>query len=199
MTPGTSRPEGFEAVDVCSAGDVGDAGVRGAPRRNVELKAIDPDPGRSLAICRELGAEDSGVLWQRDTYFTVPNGRLKLREQTPGDPHLIQYDRADRPEQRLSAYRLVPVTDAAGLREALATAVGIRGVVEKRRHLFLWQGVRIHLDEVSGLGAFIEFEAVAPPESDLTREHALVNELREVFGVGDERLRAQGYAALLGL
>ena len=27
-----------------------------APRRNVELKAVDPDPARSLAACRELGA-----------------------------------------------------------------------------------------------------------------------------------------------
>ena len=55
-----------------------------APRRNVELKATDPDPARSLAIVRELGAEDRGVLHQRDTYFRVPEGRLKLREETPG-------------------------------------------------------------------------------------------------------------------
>jgi adenylate cyclase class IV len=93
----------------------------------------------------------------------------------------------------------VPVTDAGDLREALAAALGTRGVVEKRRRLFLWQGVRMHLDEVTDLGHFIEFEAVAASESDLTREHALVSELREVFGLGDERLQAQGYAALLGL
>jgi len=35
-----------------------------------------------------------------------------------------------------------------------------------------------HMD---GLGTFIELEAVAPPESDLTREHALVLELREAL------------------
>src|SRR3712207_5002758 len=51
-----------------------------APRRNVELKATDPDPQRSLAVCLELGAEDRGVIVQRDTYFRVPTGRLKLRE-----------------------------------------------------------------------------------------------------------------------
>lgn len=38
-------------------------------RRNVELKASDPDPERSLAVCRSLGAEDHGELVQRDTYF----------------------------------------------------------------------------------------------------------------------------------
>ena len=54
-----------------------------APRRNVELKALDPDPARSLAVCRELGAEDRGVLRQRDTYFRARSGRLKLREEEP--------------------------------------------------------------------------------------------------------------------
>ena len=55
-----------------------------APRRNVELKATDPDPARSLRIALDLGAEDRGVIAQRDTYFRVPEGRLKLREETPG-------------------------------------------------------------------------------------------------------------------
>jgi len=65
------------------------------PNRNVELKAADPDPARSLAACRELGAEDKGVLRQRDTYFRTRAGRLKLREEEPGGAVLIQYDRPD--------------------------------------------------------------------------------------------------------
>jgi adenylate cyclase class 2 len=73
-------------------------------------------------------------------------------------------------------------------------AIGIRGVVVKRRRLLLWENVRIHLDEVQQLGAFIELEAVAPPDSDLTHEHRLVAELREALGITDERLVALGYA-----
>ena len=34
-------------------------------------------------------------------------------------------------------------------------------VVDKRRRLLLWEGVRIHLDRVEGLGAFVELEGVA--------------------------------------
>ena len=73
-----------------------------SPRRNVELKATDPDPERSLATVRDLGAEERGTLVQRDTYFRVADGRLKLREETPGGAALIQYARADRPEARES-------------------------------------------------------------------------------------------------
>lgn len=166
-------------------------------RRNVELKAADPDPRRSLRICRDLGAADHGVIAQCDTYFKIGRGGLKLREESPGRPHLIQWERADQAEQRQSSYRIVEVEDGNAMRAALEAALGIRGVVEKRRHLFLWRQVRIHLDEVEGLGCFIELEAVAPPESDLSEEHRLVKELRDAFAITDDRVCATGYAGQL--
>jgi adenylate cyclase class 2 len=168
-----------------------------APRRNIELKAIDPDPSASLEVCRTLGAEDHGRIEQRDTYFEVVHGGLKLREEQPGRPHLIQFERASEPQQRESRYRIIEVGDGATLCAALAAAIGIRGVVAKRRHLLLWQSVRIHLDEVEQLGTFIELEAVAPPASDLAHEHQLVAELRDALGITDDRLVALGYAAQL--
>lgn len=86
-------------------------------------------------------------------------------------------------------------SEGASLCAALATAIGIRGVVVKRRHLLLWQTVRIHLDEVERLGRFIELEAVAPADSDLDHEHRLIVKLRDALGITDERLIALGYAA----
>lgn len=170
-----------------------------APRRNVELKARDRDPERSLARCRALTeAVDHGLLWQRDTYFAVPAGRLKLREQRPGGATLIQYQRPDDDDAKLSRYRLVGVDHADVCRAALDAALGTRVVVEKERRLFLWRTVRIHLDRVRDLGAFIEFEAVAPAESDLAEEHRWVAELRDALGIAREDLVAEGYADLIG-
>lgn len=91
------------------------------------------------------------------------------------------------------------MTDAAATREALGAALGVHGEVEKTRRLVVWRAVRIHLDEVAGLGSFVELEAVAPPDSDLTHEHALVRELRAVLRITDDRLVPRGYADLLGL
>jgi homotetrameric cytidine deaminase len=170
-----------------------------AARRNVELKALDPDPERSLAVCRELGAEDRGVLVQRDTYFRARAGRLKLREEEPGGATLVQYERPDAAHARVSAYRLVPVPDPDELRAALDAALGTLVVVDKQRRLFLWRGVRIHLDTVAGLGGFVELEGVAPPESDLSAEREHVETLREALGIGPERMVTGSYAeALLG-
>jgi homotetrameric cytidine deaminase len=165
-----------------------------AARRNVELKARDPDPAATLARALAAGAEDRGVLQQRDTYFAVAHGRLKLREEEPGGATLIAYDRPDAGADRVSAYRLVPVPDPAGLRAALAGACGVRAEVEKRRRLLMWETVRIHLDDVAGLGSFLELEAVAAGDSDLARERAQVEHLRSILAIGDAALTTGSYA-----
>jgi homotetrameric cytidine deaminase len=157
-------------------------------RRNIELKATDPDPERSLAVCVSLGAEDRGVIVQRDTYFRVPAGRLKLREETPGGAHLIQYVRADGGSARESRYRIAPVEDGEALRAALDAALGTLVVVEKKRRLLSWEGVRIHLDRVEGLGSFVELEGVEQADA----RH--VDALREALEIGEERVIAESYA-----
>ena len=167
------------------------------PSRNVELKAHDPDPARTLERALAAGARDEGLLRQRDTYFHVAAGRLKLREEDPGGATLIAYQRPDEAAERVSSYRLVAVPDADALRSALAAANGIDVVVVKRRHLLMWETVRIHLDEVRGLGSFLELEAVAEPGSDLAREHGQVARLRELLEIPDDALREGSYADAL--
>ena len=167
------------------------------PSRNLELKAHDPDPARTLQRALAAGAEDRGLLRQRDTYFAVPRGRLKLREEEPGGATLIAYERPDAASERVSSYRLVPVPDPEPLRDALAASAGVRVVVVKRRHLLLWETVRVHLDEVRGLGSFLELEAVAAPGSDLSREQAQISHLREVLDIQDAALREGSYSDAL--
>jgi homotetrameric cytidine deaminase len=145
---------------------------------NLELKARDPDPAGSLERALALGAEDRGELVQRDTYFDRARGRLKLRQQTPGDAELIQYRRPDEEGPRTSEFRLVPVGEADALREALDAALGTLVTVDKRRRLLLWEGVRIHLDEVDGLGSFIELESANGDPAKLER-------LRSELALGD--------------
>ncbi len=143
---------------------------------NLELKARDPDPARSLERALALGAEDRGELTQRDTYFARAGGRLKLREQSPGETELIQYRRPDERGPRTSGYRIVPADEA--LKEALDAALGTLVVVEKRRRLLLWEGVRIHLDDVEGLGSFIELESV-------NGDPAKIERLRSELALGE--------------
>jgi homotetrameric cytidine deaminase len=164
---------------------------------NVELKARDADPRGTLERALALGAEDRGVLVQRDTYFRVARGRLKLREEWPEGAgaaprrELIPYDRVDAAEARESRFERVPADSALG--PALSAALGVRVVVAKRRRLLVRDGVRIHLDEVEGLGAFVELEArVATTTEEAAARCAAV---REALAVG--AIEPRGYADLL--
>jgi homotetrameric cytidine deaminase len=162
---------------------------------NVELKARDPNPDRTASRCLALGAADEGELRQTDTYFLARRGRLKLRSQDGGGSELIAYSRPDATEARESTY--VRAAVSGSLAEALDAALGTTVVVSKRRRLFLWEGVRIHLDEVEGLGSFIEFEAVLPDAGDIETARAKVARLRSELEIEADALLGVGYADLL--
>ncbi len=164
---------------------------------NLELKVRDRDPARSLRACEGLGAADEGTLSQIDTYFDVPRGRLKLREEVGSEAQLIAYERADDRGNAESRYRLVAVPDPTELKAALAGTLGVRVEVRKQRRLYLWEGIRIHLDEVEELGSFIEFEGVATAARAADAFEPLLTDLRRRFGIEDEDLLAVSYSDLV--
>ncbi len=167
---------------------------------NVEIKARDADPAATAARCRALGASDEGVLEQRDTYFAGRHGRLKLRVQDGAGAELIAYRRPDDAEAEESAFIRAPADGSGGpaARRSMprwATTV----VVVKRRRLFMWEHVRIHLDDVEGLGTFIELEAMVGPGPQLaaSRRREKVARLRSELAIADGALVAVGYSDLL--
>ena len=172
------------------------------PRRNLELKLRLPDLATVRRACAAV-AKPAGAMEQVDTYFHVPHGRLKLREQLGAaaapEATLIAYHRPDKADVRASEYHLVPVPDAAALKAALSAALGVRGVVRKRRELLRYHNVRIHLDEVGGLGTFLEFEAIISQQADEELSSRRLSELCRLLGLDRSRGIAGSYADLLGV
>ncbi len=151
--------------------------------RNLERKARCADLAAAARVVQGLGARCQGVLEQTDVYFHVPHGRLKLRTIEGQQAVLIWYQRPDEKTARWSRYHLVPVSDQAGMRAALAAALGERGQVNKRRSLWLWHNVRIHFDDVEGLGTFLEFEAVMAEGDDEETARRRLAELSAALGL----------------
>lgn len=163
---------------------------------NIEIKARYPDRARAHACLRRLKAEQHRVEWQRDTYFVVPRGRLKLRERDGGPDQLIYYERPNRFGPKRSDYDLLPVEDGEAWLALLSRFMDVWGVVEKSREVWLWENVRIHLDDVRGLGAFLEFEAVID-DHDIAQEYDKVYYLMTRFGLGPDDLVEGSYSDLL--
>jgi predicted adenylyl cyclase CyaB len=126
--------------------------------RNLELKASLPSAKDGHAYARAIGAESGGVMKQVDTYFTIAQGRLKLRELEDGPAELIFYRRDESNPERWSDYQKESVGDGKGIKRILTDALGIRVEVRKERYLYIYHGARVHIDEVEGLGTFLEFE-----------------------------------------
>ena len=173
------------------------------PRRNIELKARCPDLNRARAAAESVGATFSGVLKQTDTYYCAQHGRLKLREINDDRAELIWYFRPQHAEARPSDYHItpIPLESVAALKVTLTSALRVRGIVSKRRELWLWHNVRIHLDEVDELGTFIEYEAVIGTDvgEDEATAHKRLAELCESMNVRGEDRVAESYSDLLGI
>jgi predicted adenylyl cyclase CyaB len=144
--------------------------------RNLELK-VRCDLEKHTAILEQLRNTQHIQpieIKQRDTYFSVASGRLKLRELTTGDSitaELIQYARPDCSGMRLSTYRRIEIAadQARAMCEAMIDACGMLTTVSKKRSVLIWNATRIHLDDVDSLGHFIELETVLS-ESDKSGE-----------------------------
>lgn len=166
------------------------------PARNIELKARLPDLDAARQVALRLATRTLGTLHQVDTYFHTPRGRLKLREIDGLAAELIWYDRPDAATPRQSDYLLVPVANPHTLNQALSAAWGVKAIVEKRREVFLVDNVRIHLDEVQGLGTFLEFEAVLGQDEDDAAGRAQVDRLIQEFGIAPKDVLSGSYGEL---
>lgn len=128
--------------------------------RNIEIKAhiesIEALAPKAAAIADQGPIE----ITQDDTFFQCESGRLKLRAFSKQEGELIFYRRADQQGPKESFYLRSPTSAPETLRESLSQAYGQAGRVQKHRTLFLVGRTRVHLDDVKGLGHFLELEVV---------------------------------------
>ena len=126
---------------------------------NVEIKARCADPDKILQILEKRNAKFIGEDHQVDTYFKVEMGRLKLREGNIENA-LIHYERDNKTGPKNSQVHLYKCEPGKGLKNVLAAALGIFKTVDKKRKIYFIENVKFHLDEVKGLGRFVEIEAI---------------------------------------
>lgn len=147
--------------------------------QNVEFKAELRDIALARAICKSLQATWVAHMEQKDTYYRVPTGRLKKRECVGEPVEYIHYERPNKALPKISQFTIYTESQARERfgREALPVWL----VVKKKRELFVLGHTRIHLDEVEGLGTFIELEAVVSPHHNVARCHESIAKLRSAL------------------
>lgn len=161
---------------------------------NVEIKARCSDQDRVRAYLKEHNAAFKGIDHQVDTYFKVPNGRLKLREGNI-ENYLIYYTRTNQAGPKQSDITLYEVAPGASLKDILTLSLGILAVVDKQREIYFINNVKFHVDTVQGLGTFMEIEAIDSDGSH-TKEmlHEQCNRYMRELNIHDVDLLSDSYS-----
>jgi len=164
---------------------------------NIEIKARCDDPHHIRNILKDQNADFKGKDHQIDTYFDIPDGRLKLRQGSI-EQNLIFYHRSDTKEPKTSDINLVPADHPEALHELLNNAFGTKVVVDKQREIYFIDNVKFHIDDVKRLGHFVEIEAI--DEDGSIGPEILQRQCRqymESFAIQDTQLVAQSYSDLM--
>ncbi len=160
-----------------------------------EFKARLRNEQRVRSVLKRLRARFIGTDRQVDTYFRVPQGRLKLREGRIENA-LIFYRRPNRARARRSDIRMLLLPRRNPARAVLAAALKVLATVRKRREIYFVGRAKIHLDRLQGLGKFVEVEAFAGGQGPRAARRQ-AHRLQKLFGIAASDLFAESYSDLV--
>jgi predicted adenylyl cyclase CyaB len=164
---------------------------------NIEIKARIRDWAQFKRRAEELSDTPVEVIRQEDVFFHTSQGRLKLRILSPASGQLVWYSRPDAIGPKRSDYLICATGEPDSMKNLLARALDVRGVVRKTRYLYLIGQTRLHMDEVEGLGTFAELEVVLRPGQSDADGFAVADALMRKLEICAEDLVEGAYMDLL--
>ena len=126
---------------------------------NIEFKAKTNNIEALEEKLHSLNPQFIGEDHQKDTYYKVNTGRLKLREGNIENA-LIWYQREDVGGAKQSDILLYKHAPDNALKNILIKLHGVKIIIDKIRKIYFLENVKFHFDRVEGLGTFVEVEAI---------------------------------------
>ena len=165
--------------------------------QSIEWKAEIRDPSIVRALVKRMGGVHASTVLHCDTYYRVIDGTLLKREIEGEASEFIHYLRPAGVRPRHTRFTLYSEEQAAERFGAKPIPVWV--IVEKRREVWVLDGVRVHLDEVEDLGRFVELEVLVTPDQSVSACEAKIARLRTALGPFVGEPVSKGYAELLAL
>jgi predicted adenylyl cyclase CyaB len=110
----------------------------------------------------------------------------------------VYYEREDQAGPKQSQVSLVSLAPHSDIKEILTKALGVLVVVEKQREIYFIENVKFHIDVVTGLGSFVEIEAI-DMDGSYGKEKLLrqCQEFLRLFAITERELVAVSYSDLI--
>lgn len=165
--------------------------------RNVEIKARLSNPDHTASIVAQIADSGPVIIEQEDVFFNCSKGRLKLRTFSDKTGELIYYNRDSGNGPSECNYSIVQTSDPSLIHNILTEALGVRGVIRKSRTLYMHGQTRIHLDDVCGLGKFLEIEVVLNSGQTTSEGTDTAHSLMQQLGISENDLIDDAYIDML--
>lgn len=172
--------------------------------QTVEFKAELRHPALAEAALQLAGAEFLAEIRQTDTHFRVPDATLLRRLSTPVShagaipaTEWLFYTRPWRIPPKIAMTCVY--TEAAAAERFGASRPPVWLIVEKERSVWVCGDVRVHLDDVSNVGLFVELSMRVSPRRNVARCHRDIGQLRKLLAPSMGEPIACGYRDLLAL
>lgn len=169
--------------------------------RRLEQKFYAPSSPDAQRLKTQGNLEPLAVRRESDTHFLTRDGAVFLRrtEDGGGNPWLIRCQRLSTPLPWESVSISVPATDL-NLEALLAASFGVRARIDKTRsrHRAHCEGVElmVDLDEVDGLGSFVELSADLDGDDAVPQGEAAIRTMVERLGLSGADALPYSYADL---
>jgi len=184
-----------------------DLSISEVEHKLLELKAKVPELNSFRKSLTDLKARHVGTFRQIDTYFKVPKGRLKFRRVVgKNEAKLLYYERENIPGPKNSYVFILKIQKPAFFQGFLEKILQKNIVVEKVREIYcvdifksmISTPIMVHLDNVRGLGTFIEFELETTDDSQVIKKgYEALDMLMKKMGVKRENLEKFSYGDLV--
>ena len=145
---------------------------------------------------------------KRDAYYEASDkpGRTRFRLRSEGNPETgVEVDlvtlknKGLRDGVEINEEIEFAISSPAAF-DTFALALGYRLALEKRKQGWVWEvksGLHVELADVSGLGGFIEIEALVDHQANIPEAEILVKALLESLGIAKTAIEPRYYTELL--
>jgi predicted adenylyl cyclase CyaB len=164
---------------------------------NIEIKAKVSDLHKVTYLAKQICGNNAEILRQKDIYYDIPHGRLKLRIIHKNKGELIFYKRENISAPKKSLYTIYSTSDPVSLDAILSKSLRKLGIVKKTRCLYIKEQTRIHIDDVKDLGYFAELEVVLKDNQSDMDGIKIVNDIMDRLHIGKENLIKFSYIDLM--
>ncbi len=163
-------------------------------KKNYEIKCSIDGRKKVTGLKKALSKYIHSIEKQTDIYYKINNGRLKLRIINDISGSLIQYNRAEKKNKRISKYTISKTGDFRELDFILRKQFEVLITVVKKRDIYIDKNVRVHLDNVKGLGSFLEIEIIY---DDLSKAKKQMKDLIYRLDLDERKFIKESYSDLL--